>query len=120
MQHRIAKSFQPNERGVFEDGFSKTTHALTQCSTGCGYRPCGGLRFTQYFEYFYSIHRVKQPPGPSTYGSFGGRLAGRDGRAAQVPQHDAEFNALKKELAKWVMEEQMRYTETEIKGYTAD
>ena len=31
-----------------------------------------------------------------------------------------EFNALKKELAKLVMEEQMRYTETEIKGYTAD
>ena len=26
----------------------------------------------------------------------------------------AEFNALKKELAKLVMEEQMRYTETEI------
>ena len=32
----------------------------------------------------------------------------------------AEFNALKKELSKRVMDEQMRYTETEIKGYTAD
>ena len=32
----------------------------------------------------------------------------------------AEFNALKKELAKLVMEQQMRYTQTEIQGYTAD
>ena len=32
----------------------------------------------------------------------------------------AEFNALKKELAKLVMEEQMRYTQTGIKGYTAN
>jgi len=32
----------------------------------------------------------------------------------------AEFNALKKELSKLVMEEQMRYTQTEIQGYTAD
>ncbi len=32
----------------------------------------------------------------------------------------AEFNALKKELAKLVMEEQMRYTQTEIQGFTAD
>ncbi|MGH8743721.1 MAG: hypothetical protein ACREUY_05515 [Burkholderiales bacterium] len=32
----------------------------------------------------------------------------------------AEFNALKKELSKLVMEEQMRRTETEIQGYTAD
>ena len=31
-----------------------------------------------------------------------------------------DTNALKKELSKLVMEEQMRYTETEIKGYTTD
>ena len=47
----------------------------------------------------------------------------RDVRIAMPRPRDsasAEFNALKKELAKLVMEEQMRYTETEIKGYTAD
>ena len=32
----------------------------------------------------------------------------------------AEFNALKKELSKLVMEEQMRYTQTEIQGYAAE
>ncbi|HXZ97363.1 MAG TPA: ABC transporter ATP-binding protein [Burkholderiales bacterium] len=32
----------------------------------------------------------------------------------------AEFNELKREVAKLVMEEQMRHTETEIKGYGAD
>jgi NitT/TauT family transport system ATP-binding protein len=32
----------------------------------------------------------------------------------------AEFNVLKKELSQLVMEEQMRYTQTEIRGYTAD
>ena len=32
----------------------------------------------------------------------------------------AEFHAVKKEPAKLVMEEQMRYTQTEIQGYTAD
>ena len=47
----------------------------------------------------------------------------RDVRIAMPRPRDsasAEFNALKKELAKLVMEEQMRYTETEIKSYTAD
>ena len=47
----------------------------------------------------------------------------RDVRIAMPRPRDsasAEFNALKKELSKLVMEEQMRYTETEIKGYTAD
>ncbi len=32
----------------------------------------------------------------------------------------AEFNVLKKELSQLVMEEQMRYTQTEIRGYNAD
>ena len=47
----------------------------------------------------------------------------RDVRIAMPRPRDsasAEFNALKKELSKLVMEEQMRYTETEIHGFTAD
>jgi NitT/TauT family transport system ATP-binding protein len=47
----------------------------------------------------------------------------RDVRIAMPRPRDsasAGFNALKKELAKLVMEEQMRYTQTEIQGYTAD
>ena len=47
-------------------------------------------------------------------------LAKRIAMARPRDSASAEFNVLKKELAKWVMEEQMRQIQTEIKGYTAD
>ena len=54
-------------------------------------------------------------------GSPGAMAAPRKFRSTRPRESaSAEFNALKKELSKLVMEEQMRYTQTEIKGYTAD